>query len=235
MIFFKKIINTFLTPRWRYIYKNFNSRFVKNKKNNILFYILSKFWFMPHDYTYRYWHNANIYSNHYFTHYLKLNSQARILINQIKKYSSKNGKILDLGCNIGRHLSELKKLGYSNLYGVDIGKIPISKSKKFFLNLKKVKNVCSSFEEYLFKTPNNFFNLIYTHGATIELVKPTFSLISQLCRVLDNDGYLVFIIDENGHSYPRFWRYEFKLNNLSILKVNNISKNHTLFVLKKNN
>jgi SAM-dependent methyltransferase len=190
---------------------------------------------MPHDYTYRYWHKANIHSKNYFSHYLLLNSQARILINQIQNYSSKNSKILDLGCNIGRHLSELKKLGYSNLYGVDIGKIPILQSNKFFPNLKKVKNVCSSFEEYLFKTPNNFFNLIYTHGATIELVKPTFPLISQLSRVLDNDGYLIFIIDENGHSYPRFWRYEFKLNNLLIVKANNISENHTLYVLKKNN
>jgi SAM-dependent methyltransferase len=232
MILIKKIINTFLTPRWKHVYKNFNIDFVKKKKN-FLFYILSKFWFMPHDYTYQYWHKANIYSKHYFSHYLTLDPKARILIKQVQKYSSTSNKILDLGCNVGRHLSELKKLGYSNLYGVDIGKIPIAKSKKIFLNLKRVKNVCSSFEEYLFKTPNNFFNLIYTHGATIELIKPTFPLISQLHRVLDNGGYLVFLIDENGHSYPRFWRYEFKLNNLSIVKAKNIGKNTTLFVLKK--
>lgn len=232
MIFVKKIINTFLTPRWKHVYKNFNIDFVKKKKN-FLFYILSKFWFMPHDHTYQYWHKANIYTKHYFSHYLTLDPKARILIKQVQKYSCKSNKILDLGCNVGRHLSELKKLGYSNLYGVDIGKIPIAKSKKIFLNLKSVKNVCSSFEEYLFKTPNNFFNLIYTHGATVELIKPTFPLISQLHRVLDNDGYLVFLIDENGHSYPRFWRYEFQLNKLSIVKSKNIDKNCTLFVLKK--
>jgi SAM-dependent methyltransferase len=232
MILIKKIINTFLTPRWKHVYKNFNIDFVKKKKN-FIFYILSKFWFMPHDYTYQYWHKANIYSKHYFSHYLTLDPKARILIKQVQKYSSTSNKILDLGCNVGRHLSELKKLGYSDLHGVDIGKIPIAQSKKIFLNLKRVKNVCSSFEEYLFKTPNNFFNLIYTHGATIELIKPTFPLISQLHRVLDNGGYLVFLIDENGHSYPRFWRYEFKLNNLSIVKAKNIDKNTTLFVLKK--
>ena len=116
---------------------------------------------MSHEYTYQYWHKANIYSKHYFSHYLTLDLKARILIKQVQKYSSTSNKILNLGCNVGRHLSELKKLGYSNLYGVDIGKIPIAKSKKIFLNLKRVKNVCSFFEEYLFKTPNNFFNLIY--------------------------------------------------------------------------
>lgn len=234
MIYIKKIINTFLTPTWDNIYKNFNNSFVKNKKKNYLFYILSKFWFLPHDYTYRYWHRANISSKHYYTSYVALDAHARILIDKVQKYSFKSSKILDLGCNVGRHLSELKKLGYNNLYGVDIGKIPITKSKKIFSNLKKVKNVCSSFEEYLFKTPDNFFNLIYTHGATIELVKPTFPLISQLYRVLANSGYLILLIDENGHSYPRFWRYEFKLNNLSIVRAKYISKSLTLFVLKKN-
>jgi SAM-dependent methyltransferase len=233
MIFIKKIINSFLTPKWKNVYNDFNSSFVKSNNKKILFYILSKFWFLPHDYTYRYWYRANISSKHYYTNYAALDTNARILISKIQKYSSKNSKILDLGCNIGRHLTELKKLGYNNLYGVDIGRIPIAKSKKVFPNLKSVKNVCSSFEEYLSKTPANFFYLIYTHGATIELVKPTFPLISQLYRVLTTSGYLIFLIHENEHSYPRFWRYEFKVNNLSIVSEK-IINTKTLFVLKKN-
>jgi SAM-dependent methyltransferase len=234
MIFIKKIINTFLTPNWKNVYKNFNNHYVKNNNNKFLFYFLSKFWFLPHDYVYRYWHKADISSKHYYSSFITLDSNASILINKIQKYSRKSDRVLDLGCNVGRHLSELKKLGYNKLYGVDIGKIPIEKSKKIFPNLKKVKNVCSSFEQYLFKTPANFFNLIYTHGATVELVKPTFPLIFQLSRVLTNHGYLVLLIDENGHSYPRFWRYEFKLNNLSIVSKK-IINNYTLFVLKKLN
>ena len=83
MILVKKIINTFLTPRWKHVYKNFNIDFVKKKKN-FLFYILSKFWFMPHDYTYQYWHKASIYTKHYFSHYLTLDPKARILIKQVQ-------------------------------------------------------------------------------------------------------------------------------------------------------
>ena len=232
MIFIKKIIYTFLTPRWVNVYKNFNRNFVKNDDKKILFYIFSKFWFMPHTYVYKYWHKANISSKHYYREFLALDHNARMLIKKVQKHSSKSSKVLDLGCNIGRHLNELRRQGYNNLYGVDIGKIAIAKSKEIFPNLKKVKTVCSSFEEYLFKTQKNFFDLIYTHGATVELVKPTFPLISQLSRVLINGGYMVFIIDEDGHSYPRFWRYEFKLNNLSIIFKKKINTK-TLFVLKK--
>ena len=86
----------------------------------------------------RYWHNASEKSVHSFQYYKELNYEAKFLLNKVKKYSlSKNSKILDLGCNVGRHLNFLKKNGYRNLYGVDIGKLAIKNSKKFFPNLKK--------------------------------------------------------------------------------------------------
>ena len=54
-----------------------------------------------------------------------------------------------MGCNVGRHLNELKKSGFNNLYGVDIGKKPIEESKKYFLDLNDVNIRCSSFEELM--------------------------------------------------------------------------------------
>lgn len=93
---------------------------------------------MPYNLSIRYWHNADINSRHYYNHYLLLDYKSNLLIKIIKKYSSsKNNKILDLGCNIGRHLNSLKIAGYNNLYGVDIGKIPINKSQKFFFKFKE--------------------------------------------------------------------------------------------------
>jgi len=234
LIFFKKIINTFLTPRWGGVYASYNKNFAKNLKNKKLFWLFSKFWFLPYDLSVRYWHNADINSLHYFKHYLSLDFKSKFLIKTIKKYSpSKNIKILDLGCNVGRHLNSLKKSGYNNIYGVDIGKIPIKKSKKIFLNLKKINMKCSSFENYIYKTKNNFFNLIYTHGATIEMVKPTFPLVFQLSRILSSSGYLILLINESGHAYPRFWRYEFKKHNLKLIFCKNTFDSQTLIVLRK--
>ena len=75
------------------------------------------------------------------------------------------------------------------------------------------------------------FDIVYTMGATIELVKPTFPLAKELSRVTTK--YLILLIDENGHSYPRFWRLEFKNNGFS-LRYSKILKNTlSLLVFKK--
>jgi SAM-dependent methyltransferase len=236
IVFLKKIKNTFFTPRWNYIFLNYDKNFSKSNKKKFFFLFLSKIWFMPYDIQSRYWHSADEKSRHSFKHYRDLNYEAKLLLKKVKKYSiSKNTKILDLGCNVGRHLNHLRELKYNNLYGVDIGKLPIKKSKILFSNLKKVKLNCSSFENYLYKTKSRFFDIIYTHGATIEMTKPTFPLIFQISRVLKNGGHFILLIDENGHSYPRFWRYEFKKNNFITLYDKNLVGNHTIFVLKKKN
>ena len=232
--FLKKIKNTFLTPRWNSVYKRYDEKFTYNNRNKIFYLILNNIWFSPYNIMSRYWHNASEKSVHSFQYYKELNYDAKFLLNKVKKYSlGKNSKILDLGCNVGRHLNFLKKNGYRNLYGVDIGKLAIKNSKKFFPNLKKVKIKCASFENYLFKKKDNFFEIIYSHGATLELIKPTFPLVRHMSRVLKKSGYLILLIDENGHAYPRFWRYEFKQNDLSIISHRRLNGNNTLFVLKK--
>ena len=234
IIYLKKIKNTFLTPRWNTVYSNFDNFFLKTKKNKYFFWFLSKFWFLPYDINLRYWHTANENSNHAYNHYQTLDEKAKLLLEKVKKYSiNKDIKILDLGCNVGRHLNSLKKSGYNNLYGVDIGKMPVTKSKELFFNLKDANIDCASFENYLFNAKNNFFEIIYTHGATIELTKPTFPLISHISRVLKINGFLIILINENGHNYPRFWRYEFEKNNLILEYIEKLNENHTLFVLNK--
>ena len=86
--------------------------FIKNKSNKNFFLFLSKFWFFPYDLQPKYWYNVNEKSSHSFVGYKNLNQDAKLLLNQVKKYSlNKNSKILDLGCNVGRHLNFLKKFG----------------------------------------------------------------------------------------------------------------------------
>ena len=94
-------------------------------------------------------------------------------------------------------MNYLNNHGYKNLYSVDINKDAISYAKRNNkLNLKH-----SSIKNYLLKK-KNYFNVAYTHGATIKLIKPTFNTIS-----------------ENGHTYPRFSRYEFEKNNYNVISI----------------
>jgi SAM-dependent methyltransferase len=229
IIVIKKIFNTFLTPRYYKFYINIKKN-INNK--NKFFNLLSRLWFVPSVNDLKYWRNVKSTDNrHGIVHYSKFSTGSKDLIAKIKKYSKKDSKILDLCCNVGRYLNFLNSKGYKNLYGVDINKDAISIAKKNMrLNL-----TCSPIENYLLKQKNNYFDITYTHGATIELIKPTFNLVSEITRI--TKLYVIILISEIYH-YPRFWRYEFQKNNFNIIDIkilNNTSKDfRSLIIFKKN-
>ena len=235
MILLKKIKNTFLTPHWNNYYIKNNKLITENsivKFNKYKFFFLKFLWFFPNLESHKYWRDAIENDKHGFDKYLKPNNNTKILLEEItKRTKDKRTKILDLCCNVGRHLNVLNELGYENLYGVDVSEIAIKKMKIFFKNLKEIKATHSTAESYLLKTEDNFFDIVFTHGATVELIQPTFPIINEVCRVTNN--FVIFLIQEHGHAYPRFWRYEFKKNKMNLIYYKNCS-GHSLLVYKKN-
>lgn len=115
--------------------------------------------------------------------------------------------ILDLGCNVGRHLDYLYRQGYRNLRGVDWSANALRDMAQRYPEAHAAsKLTCASFEQFLSASPEPV-ELVYTRGATFELVHPAFPLIRQVCRIARH--YVVMVISEAGHAYPRFWEYEF--------------------------
>ena len=234
-ILIKKTINTFLTPKYNFFYFNVDKKYLKKKKpNKNFFYFFSKLWFIPSIENSRYWMNVKLDDKiHGAQHYLKFTKNSKDLIKAIIKYSRKEDKILDLCCNVGRYLNYLKKKNYKKLYGVDINKEAILNTKK---NIRNVNFTCSSLENYLLKKKNNYFDVLYTHGATLELVKPTFDVISEICRITSK--YIIVLIHEHAHKYPRFWRYEFKKNKFKLVSEKKFGielfNQTSLLVFKKN-
>ena len=167
---------------------------------------------------------------------MEFNYDAKILIKKILQYSNKNHKILDICCNVGRHLNALNKLNYNNIYGFDINSEAIDNISINFKNLKKIKSNFTSLDakNYFMRTESKFFDIVYTHGATLELIPPTFDLIFEISRVVKK--FAILMINVNGHAFPRFWRYEFKKNNFKIIEDRPIKNSSlVLFVLKKIN
>tara|TARA_Y100000590_G_scaffold428402_1_gene539654 strand:- start:1163 stop:1894 length:732 start_codon:yes stop_codon:yes gene_type:complete len=219
---FAKIKNTFLTPHYINFHKNVEKNLEKKgiKKTNKLINFLFKFlWFLPNLESSKYWSNRQADDGHGYKKYLEIDSNSRILINEIKIRANKNDKILDLCCNIGRHLNALTEMGYSNLFGVDINNLAIEKMKTTFKNINTKNIFHENAESYLLKTGSNFFDVVYTYGATVELIPPTFPLVNEICRV--SKKFVIFLIEEDGHAYPRFWRYEFKRNNMNLIYSKN--------------
>lgn len=139
----------------------------------------------------------------------KINPHSTFLVKSvIERSESKNDKILDLGCNCGRFLNELAVAGYDNLHGVDISKSALDRMTEWFPATQgKVDARHDLFQRYLLNRDDKEFDITFTHGATIELVHPSFPIVREVCRVTKK--YAVLMINENDQRFPRFWEYEF--------------------------
>ena len=237
LLFLKKIKNSFLTPRiYNFVVnENFYKNYDKNyKKNNLIKKIFLKiFYFYPnlHD-TYE-WKFGDKNKHRSFEDFKNYRSYNLFILNFIsKKIKNKKLKILDLGCNQGRHIKYLHNKKFNNLYGVDIMKKAITVFKKnSSIQEKKHINIKQDYiQRYLNSAADNFFFASYTFGATIELLHPSFDIVKELIRV--SRRYIFLYINENEHWYPRFYVYEFKRNNTKLIYKKKFGK-MSFLVFKK--
>ncbi len=99
-----------------------------------------------------------------------------ITINEIyeKKfnYIDRKSSILELGCNIGLKLSILDKMGFKNLYGLEINKKAYDIAKE---NNPDIKFINSSIED--FESNDKKFDLVYTSGVLVHIHPSSLDLI----------------------------------------------------------
>ena len=76
----------------------------------------------------------------------------------------KNIEILELGCNIGKNFSILKKMGFTRLSGVEINSKAIDIAK---IKYPDINFYYSSIEEL--KLPEKSFDLVFTSGVLIHI------------------------------------------------------------------
>ena len=134
----------------------------------------------------------------------------------IKKYiHDKNIKILDAGCGSGLAGIELKKRGFTNIYGVDFS--------QSMLNLIP-NNIYQTVElidlnEPLKYEDNNFGAIICVGTFTYGHVKAR--ALDEFIRVTNKNGYICFTINEGIYTEYKFDK-----------KINELSKNKSWKVLE---
>ena len=134
----------------------------------------------------------------------------------IDKYIyDKNIKILDAGCGSGLAGIELKKRGFTNIYGVDFS--------KSMLNLIP-NNIYQTLElidlnEPLKYEDNDFGAIICVGAFTYGHVKA--HALDEFIRVTNKNGYICFTINEGIYTEYKFDK-----------KINELSKNKSWEVLK---
>ncbi len=153
-------------------------------------------------------------------------------INYVLNATMKEDHILDICCNQGRWLKALRRNGYTNLSGFDIMKPAIEKfrlSDEYLSGGIEVEH--SLAQDYLLKAQENSYDYAITWGATIEIIHPSFLLFEVLYKITKK-GF-IFIINENKHSYPRFYRHIIKSSGFTPKKILCLSPDLTLLHYEK--
>jgi SAM-dependent methyltransferase len=148
-----------------------------------------------------------------------LSPAAVLLLDTVEKLCpDRSARILDLGCNMGRHLGDLHNRGYRRLAGVDVMGAALKAFAEHRPRVYAASDVRHDlFQRYLTTTADQSFDLVYTHGATVELVHPSFDVIRHLCRIARD--HVVLLIHEYELGYPRFWALEFALRGFLLTRA----------------
>jgi len=118
--------------------------------------------------------------------YLQTWGHSKLDINNfVMKDLPRDIKILEVGCNQGFQLRGYQRMGFENLYGVELQAYAVEKSKKRFSNLNIVKG--SGFD-IPFK--DGYFDLVCTNNVLIHIApEDHFKFMSEIFRC--SNGYIM--------------------------------------------
>ena len=105
-----------------------------------------------------------------------------------QKYVQTSGKILDAGCGTGLSGIALKRVGYSDITGIDISSksIPIAERSGAYTRLLQ-----QDLQEHPFPFATNEFDAVICIGV-LSYVEDVPSLFQEFCRLVRPEGYIFF-------------------------------------------
>ncbi len=165
------------------------------------------------DETHDYWKKPNDSDNDE-TLYLDGEStlpRSEYLLGIVKRYFSKEAKILELGCNVGRNLNYLFQNGYNNISGIEINASAVALMRKNYPEMMNHSNIMNGkIEDYINSFKDKEFDLIYTI-AVLEHIHTDSEWIFE--EMVKKSKYILTIEDEGAVSwrhFPRNYKKVFK-------------------------
>ncbi|MCP4652334.1 MAG: methyltransferase domain-containing protein [Candidatus Omnitrophica bacterium] len=182
--------------------------------------------------------------------YLDEDKSTEELFKEVLPYLSKEGAILEIGCNVGRSLNYLHKQGYKNLTGIEIGSEAVKLMEASFPEMHHAtKIITGDAAEEIKKFPTGGFDLVFCHSVLVSIPPKANHIFKEMARVSNK---FVLILESEGTctAYPRNFKKMFERQGLKMIvskifteacsslpipfKEEHIYKNNTIRLFVKN-
>lgn len=132
------------------------------------------------------------------------------------KYVTPEARVLEIGCNVGRNLDHLFRLGFGDLSAIEINEEAIRMLREHFPEMAaKVSIHNSSVEEVVKGFADTEFDVVFTMAVLEHVHTESEWIFKEMARTAGQ--YLVTIEDENSTSprhFPRNYRKIFECYDL---------------------
>ena len=136
------------------------------------------------------------------------------LVSKIIEEVPLDASLMELGCNRGTDMNFLYLAGYWNFKGVDVSGAGLREFARAYPDTWACADIEHDlFQRYLMNQASKSVEFIYSNGATIELVHPSFPIVQEICRVARLGVLLELHL--TGH-IPRDYLWQFKRNGFSV-------------------
>jgi len=174
---------------------------------------------VPAQYLHNYWRNPDEHNNpNDYSHEDCLERSLK-LVSLFDKYCSKDDKILEIGCNVGRNIHHLYNAGYKNISGVEINKTAIDLGKKIYPEtIANFPIACEAVEDFILRIPDNTYDVVFTLGVLMH-IHPSSEWIFNYIKSITKK-YIIVSEEEEGVSDIAFSRnYKEIFENLGMEEV----------------
>ena len=159
------------------------------------------------------------------------------LVRVLDRYISKDDKIFELGCNIGRNLNHLFINGYKNLEAVEINTGALEELRRSFPEMAaeaKLNNAAA--EDFMPTLKDDSFDVMFTMAVLLHIHPDSEWIFEHMVRATKK--YLVIIEAETSVEYKLYARdYKAIYEGLGMKEVFNetmpIMENYTTRIFKK--
>lgn len=126
--------------------------------------------------------------------------------NIISSHVDHGGRVLEVGCNVGRHLAHLHGQGYENLYGIEINEDAIEALRSEYPKLYEDATIYTdAVEERLPEFPDDYFDATFS-ATVLQHIRDGESTMDEIARTTSG----IVITLELEEPINDYWHYRYR-------------------------